>query len=186
MYLVNKNLVKDMRIILIGSLFLVSCATLRKAQPLENQIPLTEQNVSQINGEYEIFSTDSSHKASLDLSLLFKGYWWKDYDNRYDYTLTIKALDKKRLLVDVCKSGDLIRSKKIHYKIKDGAMRFNRIMFRSIVIANGFGIMHTRLRVNTPGELVIDHSRSTMGGFLIIPMAGENIKLEGLVFQKRR
>ncbi|OQP44798.1 hypothetical protein A4H97_10575 [Niastella yeongjuensis] len=174
-----------MKIVLIGCLFLVSCATLRKAKPVDNQVPLTKENITLLNGEYEIFSTTDT-KSSLDESLLFNKYWWKDSDNRCSYTLTLKALDKQRLQVGVYKSGDLIKSKKIHYKIRHGALRFNRIMFKSIVIVNVCGAMHTRLRVNTAGELIIDHSHSSMGGFLIIPSAGENIKEEGIVFQKRR
>lgn len=174
-----------MKMILVGCLFLVSCATLRKAKPVDNQIPLTKENIPQINGEYEIFSRTDT-KSSLDQSLLFNEYWWNDRENRHKYTLTLKTIKKKQLQVDVYKSGNLVKSKKIRYKIKNGALLFNRIKFKTYLVITACGAMHTRLRVNTAGELIIDHSHSTMGGFIIIPTAGENIKDEGAVFQKRR
>jgi hypothetical protein len=173
-----------MRIILIAGLFLVSCSTLRKAKPLDNQMPLTKENIPQINGVYEIFSK-TPDKECLDMSLLFNKYWWKDHYNKNNYTLSLKAIDKQQLQVGIYKSGDLIKSKNIHYKIKDGGLLIKRKMIKPYVLINAYGTMHTRLRVNTSGELVIDHSHSSIGGFLIIPTAGENVNVEGIVFQKR-
>jgi hypothetical protein len=178
-------LVRDMKIILIVGLFLVSCSTLKQAKPLDNQITLTKENITQLNGEYEIFSGDSG-KASLDVSLLFKKYWWGDFDNKRNYKLSLKAVDKQQLQVNVFKSGKLIDSKTIHYKIQDGALLIKRKKIRCWVIINGYGTMHTRLRVITSGELIIDHSNYSVAGFLIIPTAGENVNDEGIVFQKRR
>jgi hypothetical protein len=178
-------LVRDMKIVLIPGLFLVSCSTLKQAKPIDNQMPLTKENITQLNGEYEIFSGDSG-KPTLDQSLLFKEYWRKDFTNKRKYTLSLKAIDKQQIQVNIFRSDTLIDSKTLHYKIKDGTLLIKRKKVMSWVVVNGYGTMHTRLRVITSGELIIDHRNYSVGGFLIIPMASAMINDEGVVFKKRR
>lgn len=173
-----------MRIVLMLSLFLVSCAGLKKARPIENQVFLSNENVSQLNGEYEVSSHDID-KASLDLSLLFKKYWYRDPANISNYALSLKAVDKQQLQVSVFRNDTLIDSKNIHYKIKNGALIFKRKKIIPYVALNFFGSMVTRLRLINTGDLNIDHSNYQLATLIIIPIAGDSVDDYGVIFKKK-
>lgn len=174
----------NMKIVLILSLLLASCAALKQAKPIDDQIYLSNENLSQLNGEYEVSSQDPD-KASLDLSLLFKKYWYRDPGNISHYKISLKAVDKQQLQVNVFKNDTLIDSKNIHYKIKNGSLIFKRKKIIPYVALNVFGSMATRLRLINTGDLNIDHSNYQVATLIVIPIGGDGVDDYGVVFKKR-
>jgi hypothetical protein len=174
-----------MRVIVVISLFLASCSALKQAQPVENQKLITQDNISILDGEYGLF-TQYGDKASLDLCLLFKKYWWRDFDNKKKYKLSLKAIDKQKIEVSVFKGDSLIETKNIRYKIEDGALIIKQKKIRPFYfVLNGFGTMRTRLRLLNTGELVVNHHNFQVVTLTLIPMAGDRVDDYGIVFKRR-
>lgn len=174
-----------MRGVLILSLFLISCSSLKKASFNQKKIALSLDNIKQLDGEYEIFSNSSSD-VTLDLALTFKKYWWGDFDEKEYYKLFIEILDNKQLRTTVYKDGELIASKTLKFKIVDGDLLIKKNKISPFyLILNIWGSMTTRLTLLENGNFMVDHDNSQVATFFIIPVGGNNTNCYRLEFKKR-
>ncbi|MCC6369893.1 MAG: hypothetical protein IT236_02685 [Bacteroidia bacterium] len=165
-------------------LLIVSCTTLKKAEPLKNQIILTKENVSKIDGVYEVVLKNNTAPVSLDLALTFKKYWWLDFERKYNYSVQIKTIDSCHLQTTVFCSNTVIDQKVIKFKIDEGNLLIKRTKFSFYFILNLFGSMKTRLTLLQSNNLVIDHDNFQMVTLVIIPLKGDRAQCERLEFRR--
>jgi hypothetical protein len=173
----------NIRILIILSLFLYSCTTLKKAEKNSNQVFLNAETLTKLNGVYDIFTKDTA-TTTLDLSLTLKKYWWFDWNT--PYKLSIKAIDGNHLHADIYRKDSLIDTKIIKGKIKDGyfEIKSTKVIFFYLLL-NGFGNMTTRIGLLNSGDLLVDSHHSKVATLIIIPLTGDRVQQYGLVFPRQ-
>lgn len=164
---------------------IVSCATLKKTEPIAGQITLTKYNVSKIDGVYDVVVNNTA-PVSLDLALTFKKYWWRDFDRMHDYSLQIKTIDSCHLQTSIFRVDELIDQKTIKFKIIDGNLLISKTKLSPFYfIINFFGDMKTRVTLLPSDNLLIDHDNFQMAVLIIIPLTGDRARCNRLEFPRR-
>lgn len=174
----------EMRIIFtICLLSLFSCSTLKQVEKNTNQSSLNDKNFSNINGDYDIFTTDTA-TTTLDLALTLEKYWW--FDRKENYKLSLKVIDNRHLQTDIYKNDSLITTKILTGKLQNDffVIKKTKILFFYFLI-NGFGNLTTRIGQLKSGELLIDSHTFKVATLIIIPLTGDRVEQYGLVFPKK-
>ena len=168
---------------------LFSCATFSKKVSFDNQIILQKENISQINGLYEIKSlksiwrfenlkpdiveNDSISRFPLYITLKTnKEYRNGSNQNLENYKVKIEVQDKKTLLISLLDEEKIIDSIKIDYKIrKDGYLYLKNNNFKTEWIpglCGNFELDRTRIGINNKNNLILNHSHYIYGAILFI------------------
>ena len=173
-----------MRIIVtICLLSVISCTTLRKVDNRTNQSPLNELNFSNINGDYDIFSTDTA-TTTLDLALTLEKYWW--FDRKENYSISLKVIDSRHLQTGIYKNDFLIATKILTGKLQNNyfVIKKTKILFFYFLI-NGVGNLTTRIGQLKSGELLVDAHTFKIATLIVIPLTGDRVEQYGLLFPKK-
>jgi hypothetical protein len=177
---------KTMKYYIILSVFLFSCSSLKQVISNDKQQSLTKENISKINAEFEIFSSDESNEVTLDLALAFKKYWWRDFNDKKAYRLILKAIDEHHLEVSIFKNDLLLATKTCKFKYKDGKLIIKKRKISPFYfIFNGWGSMTSRLTLLENGNLSVDHDNFQVATLVIIPLTGDRASGYGLEFRRR-
>jgi len=162
-----------------------SCTTLKKVEQVNDYIPLNKDNISKIDGSYDIIANDTS-SVSLDLALTFKKYWWRDFDRMHDYMLQIKTIDSCHFQASIFRADELLDNKTIKFKIQDGKLLISKTKLSPFYfIVNFFGDMKTRVTLMQSDNLLIDHDNFQMATLIIIPLTGDRANCKRLEFRRR-
>lgn len=165
-------------------LFLFSCSSLKNVTHNDNKVILSQENLCKLDGEYELFANDTS-VVSLDRALTLNKYWWGDFNEKKQYRLLIKTIDKNHIETTVFKNDKLIASKTSKLKIENGSLilKKNRVSPFYFII-NVWGSMTTRLILLDNGNLMVDHDNFQVATLIIIPLTGDSEYCCGLVFKR--
>ncbi len=172
-----------MRIILvICILSIFSCTTLKKVENRADQSSLNAQNFSILNGDYDIFSTDSA-TTTLDLALTLKKYWW--FDRTANFRISLKVIDCRHMQTDIYKNNVLIATKVLTGKLQNDyfVIKKTKVCFFYFLL-NGVGHFTTRIGQLKSGELIVDSHTIKIATLILIPLTGDRVEQYGLLFPK--
>lgn len=162
---------------------LFSCTALKQVEKGTNLSPLNDLNISTINGDYELFSTDTA-TTTLDLALTLEKYWW--FDRSANYRLTLNAIDSRHVQADIYKNEILLTTKILTGKLQDGyfILKKTKILAFYFVI-NVFGRLTARIGIVESGDLVVDSHTMKVATLLLLPLTGDRVEQYHLVFPKK-
>ena len=150
----------------------------------EEIIFLSEEHVHVLDGTYHLFSTKDSD-ITLDRALTLKKYWWKDADNRYDYSIQLKIVDAEHLVAVILKNDSIIAKDKIRFKLDNGHLEINRYrLLHGYILVNFFGRLHTTITLLESGSLQINHENTQLATLFILPFAGGSERCREIEFKR--
>jgi hypothetical protein len=179
----GKQLTDMKSIIILTSFFLFACSTLRQINPLENPSTLSPTSISNLDGNYDIRSSDTV-RTTLDFALTFKKYG--RFDTKAKYSVSIKAINDRHIQTDILKNDSLLKSKIIKGKFDNGYFVFrNKKLSPFYFIFNVFGSKITRLGQLKSGDLIVDCSHFQVATLVVIPLAGGRDEEYNVVFRRQ-
>lgn len=161
---------------------LSSCAALKPASKVKETIPLTKDNLSMLDGSYEILSTDSS-KITLDAGLTFDRYYI-DRGNIKNRVI-LKIIDEKQILITIYDGSSTVRKKKVRGKIRNGYFECSLTRLKTFWLAfNSYGRQKNRIGILKNGDLTLDVKYKIFGFVVIFPSAFAGKENYNLVFRR--
>ena len=168
---------------------LFSCATFSKKVSFDNQIILQKENISKINGLYEIKSlksiwkfqnlkpeiveNDSINRFPLYITLKTNKEYRNGLTQNFEnYKVKIEVQDKKNVLISLLDEEKIIDNIKVNYKIKkNGYLYLKNNNFKTKWIpglCGNFELDRIRIGINEENNLIINHSHYIYGAILFI------------------
>ena len=146
-----------------------SCATLKKSVLLENEISLTKDNITLINGQYQRGTKECMWSDLVrNLYLICRKGDAVQLSVVNEKHVRVTVLDKENNLNEI----DTIRSKIFRGKIKEGHYLFKRrYLIFPLILGNFFFTGRVRIGVLKNGNLSVDHGWFFVGNFMIFPAA---------------
>lgn len=170
---------KQIAFLFLYTMLLSSCSCLKKGVNNNNEIILTESNLTLLNGKYERKSVQLS-KDSLPKGDLY----WNFYANSYSHIFgndkdlnlkndtaffELKVIDKNKISVLYMNGNDTIKCEIAKGKIKNGYFEFKRkYLFFSIIFANLYRDSKFRIKLSPDNDLITDYKEISFGTFFII------------------
>ena len=184
---------RQITIIFFYTIFLSSCACLKK-EVNENRIPLAESNLTLLDGKYERKSLPrSTDSLFIDLySTLYADLYshhlgnkiWIQLKNDTSF-LELKVINKNRIRVSYMNESDIIDSKIMKGKIKNGYFEFRRRYFIvPIVILNLFRNSKTRIGLLNDNNLIVDGRNIAFGTIMVLFPFFHNDYEQDIIFQR--
>lgn len=178
-------------ILALISFSLFGCATFSKRVTFDNQVILKKENISKINGVYEIKSLksiwrfenlkpdifeaekDSINRFPLYITLkINKEFRNGSNQNLENYKVKIEVHDKKTVSISLLDKEKIIDNIKMDYKIrKDGYLYLKNNNFKTKWVpglCGNFELDRTRIGINKENNLILNHSHYIYGAVLFI------------------
>lgn len=155
-----------------------SCASFEKG--LGNSTPLTKNNITSLNGKYEINALNEAEGTKkywmynnflqeLDRKLLTDTF---KIDSNKTYTVELEVLGNKALKLNYLENGKSIRERVLKTRLKkDGYLYLKNKNIGFLLlpyIAGGIDVKKTRLSKTADGELIFDVVNHRSGAFMVI------------------
>jgi hypothetical protein len=178
-------------IFLICLSVLSSCATFKKDAIAENQVGLTKENIHLINGTYA--SNDKTTPLPLHY---FWGSYYKESEyqsvyqlvtkNHYPYYVTLKAIDNRKVQIEISVGGNILKSYVIRGRIKNGYFEQNRKTFIiPLSILNQYHSSKFRIGLLENGNVVTDFKKYDFGTYYLFILFNKNESLMNIEHQKK-
>lgn len=175
-------------ILIAATVFLISltsCHSFKKYPTHEERISLSTNNLSELNGRYEIITIDSSFNT-LDYALLVKSpFHLGNIPENGDYVL-IQVLTNKKIKVSSYENGEMYHSKILIGKIKN-----NNFVFRTqytfpifTLVLNGLSFQKTRIGLLENKNLTLDSKGGGIAFIGFFPIAGGSSDYCKHIFKK--
>ena len=173
-------------------LLLSSCSSLRKKADNSDHIILTETNLTLLDGRYERKSVQlNKDSAHGDL-------YWNLFANTYSFGnekglnlkgdtnfVQLKVINEKRILVSHINGNEILTSKIMKGKIKDGYFEFRRIyLFIPMVFVNVYRDSKFRVGLLEDNNLTADFKQISFGTSFVIFPFHEKIEQENKIFKR--
>lgn len=165
-------------------LFFTSCKTLepiKKNDALQN---LSSNDLSKLDGDYEIFTKDTFFKT-LEYTLTYNSMFSRKNLPTEKDKINLKAINNNTLKATVYKNGKIIKTKIIKGKIEQNFFQYRLQRFSFRLIFNTYGTQNNCIGLLPNGDLYVD---TVYGGVLLlvfIPTIGTGSELYGLVFKRK-
>ena len=170
-------------IVLLGTVFLYSCRSLKPISGKNTLEPITAKEIDKFNGYYGIVSTDSVYRT-LENALTGKNFFNEDHVISASDKIQLQAIDKRHIRVSVFYGSSFVRTKILRGKVAQNYFVFSQIHIEPIyVILNGAGRQKNRIGMLENGDLILD---TTWGGFLylfVMPTFGTGDSFYDLKFK---
>ena len=162
-----------------------SCSPLKPV--LKNDVDnINTHDLNQLNGDYQIFSTDSSSLTLPSALLLDRRYNYWDLTDSNDW-ISLKLIDSNRIEISLYDNGVLVKKKIRKGKLENNYFEFKRnvkIKFRFIL--NGIFENEVRIRLGQNGDLIVDENGSSTACLIIIPVGGAKSDFYGVRFERKK
>jgi hypothetical protein len=165
---------------------LTSCYSLKPVVPyFEHLQTLTPDNLRIFDGDYNVFSNDTSYWTSEDALINADVFNYEQRPVNCD-RVRLKAISRNRMEVSVFKDGTIIKKRIIKGRITNNYFEFRLRKFTILyIVFNGISFTHTRISLLKNGDLTAD---CYAGGFLtlvIVPTFGSGDEHYDLVYKRR-
>jgi hypothetical protein len=176
-----------MRILIIISVICIgtSCSPLKPV--LNNDVEnIDTYNLNQLNGDYQIFSTDSS-SLTLPSALLLdnRHNFWNLPDS--DDWINLKLIDSTRIEISLYDNGIMVKKKVRKGKLENNYFEFKRaVKMKFWFILNGFNENKTRIGLGRNGDLIVDEIGGGVAFLILIPVGGADNSFYGVRFKSKK
>jgi len=183
--------------IIIVFVTLTSCASLKKSVDTGNRIVLTDSTLSLIEGRYERESVQLE-KDSFPVADLY----WNLYANTYSFIfgndkglnqkgdtnfIELKVLNKNEILAVYASSSEILTSKVLKGKVKNGYFVFKRkYLFIPFVFANIYRNTKFRIGLLNDMNLIADYKEIGFATFYVILPDFRNISENDMIFKRTK
>jgi hypothetical protein len=161
---------KPIIFILLFTLFLSSCSSLKKSINSDGRIILTESNLTLLDGKYE------RESVQLNKDSFHGNLYWNFFDRGYNrkratdfFELTV--IDNENILVSYIDGNESVKSRNMKGKIKDGYFEFKRKhLFIPMIFVNMYRDSKFRIGISNDNDLTTDYKQITFGtAFVLFP-----------------
>ncbi len=152
-------------------LFLGSCAPFNHAPGHSELNSLTEENLSSLNGEYSIFSTDTTYRT-LEYSLMMtSNFNMLKHPEEGDY-IGIKYLGDNTIEANLFVGDSLAQTEKLKGRIKNGYFYLKpmRSVSPFYLLLNGYTSQRTRIGLLENNNLILDNYSGGCAFLVIFPI----------------
>lgn len=175
-------------IILTTAILASSCATLKPIVQNDSLQSVSESDISKFNGDYEIFSTDSSFRTSEFALTYSSKFDFKNLPNTND-RINLHSIDSRHLKVTVYKNDKEIKTKIIKGHLSQNYFQFKLTHISTIrpfyFLLNGYATQKNRIGLLKSGDLTLDTDGGGVLLLVIMPIFGSGGELYNLVFKRK-
>jgi hypothetical protein len=175
-------------ILLIIAILASSCSALKLLVHNDSLQTLTENDLSKFDGDYEIFSIDSSFRTSEFALTYSSKFDFKNLPNTND-RINLLSTDRRHLKVTVYKNDKVIKTKIIKGYLSQSYFHFKLSNISTIrpfyFILNGYATQRNRIGLLKNGDLTLDSDGGAALLLVIMPIFGSGTELYNLVFKRK-
>lgn len=174
---------------------LYSCNSLKPVTQNNLLQNLSSNELSKLDGDYEIISTDTSY-PTLARALTFTdkknllNFNHIDQLASKDFRLNLKSLDEKHLKVTLYSQNKIVKTKTLKGKVSDNYFQFK---MRKISPVSPFYILlslykkqENRIGLTKNGELLLDSYEGGVLLLLVMPTFGGDTNAYNLIFKRKK
>lgn len=156
---------------------------------------LSANELSKLDGDYEIISTDTSY-PTLARALTFTDKKVLNNFNhieqlvKKDFRLNIKSIDERHLKVTLYSRNEIVKTKKIKGKLADNYFQFKMRKISPVapfyLILSLFKKQENRIGLTKNGELLLDSYEGGVLLLLVVPTFGGETDAYNLIFKRKK
>lgn len=175
--------------------YLCSCNSLKPVTQNDLLQPLSSNELSKLDGDYEIISTDTSY-PTLARALTFtdkkvlKNFNQIDELARKDFRLNIKSLDEKHLKITLYSQNKMVKTKTLKGKVSDNYFQFKMTKISPVspfyLILSLYKKQENRIGLTKNEELLLDSYEGTVLLLLVLPTFGGDTDVYNLIFKRKK
>jgi len=172
---------------IIFSIFIISACKTVSLKPIDQNdemLSMSPSDLNVIDGDYEIFSVDTSSKTLEYLLTTYHFYGSHQLPKESD-RINIEAIDEKHLKVRVYNNGSIIKTAILKGNISENYFKFSRRSFVFYLFLNSIEKQHNRIGIYKNGDLKIDAANRFCFLYTIIPCCCTNSQVYNLRFKRK-
>lgn len=185
----NNQITSLVRLFLLANIiFSSACNTLKPIVPNDSLQTISAEDLSKFNGDYEIFSIDSSFRTSefaLTYSSKFDFHHLPDKKDK----INLAFIDSRHLKVTVYQNDKLIKTKIIKEYLSQNYFQFRLTRISTIpplyFILNSYATQKNRIGLLKTGDLTLDTHGGGILLLVVMPSFGSGSEHYNLVFKRR-
>lgn len=175
-------------IILTVAIVASSCTSLKPIVQSGSLQTLTETDLSKFNGDYEIFSIDTSFRTS-EFALTYSSKFDLRNLPMTNDRINLLSIDRSHLKVTVYKKDKVVKTKIIKGHVSQNYFQFKLTRISTIrpfyFILNGYATQKNRIGLLKNGDLTLDTAGGGVLLLVIMPIFGTDGELYNLVFKRK-
>jgi hypothetical protein len=174
---------------------LCSCNSLKPITQNNLLQTLRSNDLSKLDGDYEIISTDTSY-PTLARALTFTDKKVLNNFNRIDqlvkndFRLNIKSLDERHLRITLYIRNEIVKTKTIKGKLSDNYFQFTMRKISPVspfyLILSLYKKQENRIGLTKNGELLLDSYEGGVLLLLVVPTFGGDTDAYNLIFKRKK
>lgn len=175
--------------------YLCSCNSLKPVTQNDLLQPLSSNELSKLDGDYEIISTDTSY-PTLARALTFtdkkvlKNFNHIDELARKDFRLNIQSLDEKHLKITLYSQNKIVKTKTLKGKVSDNYFQFKMKKISPVspfyLILSLYKRQENRIGLTKNEELLLDSYEGGVLLLLVLPTFGGDTDVYNLIFKRKK
>ncbi|WP_148267929.1 hypothetical protein [Flavobacterium branchiophilum] len=148
-----------------------SCVSLKKLEQNDKQVTLTKSNLNLLNGTYQNNNENYDIEyeyfwGSFLRSSEFKKAYLLANKGKRNYIVSINVISEKKINIEISINGEVIKSKIIKGKIKNGYFEQNRKLFTiPALLVNVFHNSKLRIGLLNNGNIITDKKSIEFGTY---------------------
>lgn len=175
--------------------YLCSCNSLKPITQNNLLQTLSSNELSKLDGDYEIISTDTSY-PTLARALTFtdkkvlKNFNHIDQLARKDFRINVKSLDEKHLKVTLYSQNKIVKTKTLKGKVSDNYFQFKMRKISPVspfdLILSLYKKQENRIGLTKNGELLLDSYEGGVLLLFVMPTFGGDTDAYNLIFKRKK
>ncbi|MEO5946423.1 MAG: hypothetical protein ABIP79_06365 [Chitinophagaceae bacterium] len=144
--------------------------------------------MSKFDGDYEIYSVDTSFKT-LVYNFAFREKYDFKKPPKEDDKINLKFVGNKRLKVTIYKSGEIVKSKTVKGRLSNGYFTFRNAGFYLnppfYLLLNGYGLSKSSIALSEQSDLIISTYGYGVLLLVIVPTFATSGEEHNKVFRRK-
>ncbi|CAM3768765.1 Lipoprotein [Flavobacterium branchiophilum] len=167
----KKYRIQKILLLLIYCCINFSCVSLKKLEQNDKQVTLTKSNLNLLNGTYQNNNENYDIEyeyfwGSFLRSSEFKKAYLLANKGKRNYIVSINVISEKKINIEISINGEVIKSKIIKGKIKNGYFEQNRKLFTiPALLVNVFHNSKLRIGLLNNGNIITDKKSIEFGTY---------------------
>lgn len=173
---------------------LCSCNSLKPITQNNLLQTLSSHELSKLDGDYEILSTDTSYPTLARALTFTDKKVLNDFNHidqlvKNDFRLNIKSLDERHLKVTLYRQNKIVKTKTIKGKLSDNYFQFKMTKISPVspffLILSLYKKQENRIGLTKNGELLLDSYEGGVLLLLVVPTFGGDSDVYNLIFKRK-